>query len=327
MENWLLDSPEPWTRYRTRLDLLHQPETHPLVQAERESLLADARLQILVTESAWPGYALQRHNDARHPLHKLGVLADFGLRRADPVIDLLLESLLNHQSGSGAFQSLVNIPAAFGGSGKEDWTWLSCDAPLVLNALLALGCERDERIEMAIEHLVALVDENGWRCASAPELGRFRGPGRRTDPCPIANLYALQALSRLPERINSPAAQAGVEMLLHHWEIRSTQKYYLFAMGTDFLKLKYPFVWYDLLHVVDILSRFPFAYRDPRFQEMLAALIVQSDSQGRFTAGSMYQVWKGWSFADKKTPSPWLTFLVLRMLERVGEFKADFPRG
>jgi hypothetical protein len=98
-------------------------------------------------------------------------------------------------------------------------------------------------------------------------------------------------------------------------------------MGTDFLKLKYPFVWYDLLHVVDILSRFPFAYRDPRFQEMLAALIVQSDSQGRYTAGSMYQVWKGWSFADKKTPSPWLTFLVLRMLERVGEFKADFPRG
>jgi len=33
-----------------------------------------------------------------------------------------------------------------------------------------------------------------------------------------------------------------------------------------------------------------------------------------YTAGSMYRAWKGWSFADKKHPSPWLTFLVLRVL-------------
>jgi hypothetical protein len=32
----------------------------------------------------------------------------------------------------------------------------------------------------------------------------------------------------------------------------------------------------------------------------------------------MYMSWKGWSFADKKSPSPWLTFLVLRLLKRVG---------
>lgn len=32
----------------------------------------------------WPGQALERHNDARHLIHKLTVLADFGLRAADP---------------------------------------------------------------------------------------------------------------------------------------------------------------------------------------------------------------------------------------------------
>jgi hypothetical protein len=31
----------------------------------------------------------------------------------------------------------------------------------------------------------------------------------------------------------------------------------------------------------------------------------------------MYRAWKGWSFADKKNPSPWLTFLVLRMIKRM----------
>jgi hypothetical protein len=33
----------------------------------------------------------------------------------------------------------------------------------------------------------------------------------------------------------------------------------------------------------------------------------------------MYVAWKGWSFADKKTPSPWLTFLVRRIQKRVEE--------
>jgi hypothetical protein len=31
----------------------------------------------------------------------------------------------------------------------------------------------------------------------------------------------------------------------------------------------------------------------------------------------MYRAWKGWSFADKKRPSPWLTFLVLRIQHRL----------
>jgi len=317
IENWLLDSSEPWTRYHARLELLDQPESDPQVQTERESMLADLRVRGLIAEAAWPGYALQRHNDARHPLHKLSVLADFGLHSGDPGIDTLLEAILAHQSVEGAFQSLVSIPAAFGGSGKAEWAWLACDAPLLLYALLKLGCERDERIDLAIGHLAGLVVENGWRCAGAAEVGRFRGPGRKADPCPIATLYALKALAQIPEILDSPAAHAGAEMLLHHWEVRNSQKYYLFGMGSDFRKLKYPFVWYDILHVVAVLSHYSFVHGDTRFQEMLTSMTSQADSQGRYTAGSMYQAWKGWSFADKKAPSPWLTFLVMRIHKRV----------
>jgi hypothetical protein len=111
-------------------------------------------------------------------------------------------------------------------------------------------------------------------------------------------------------------------MLLHHWEIQRGQKYFLFGIGTDFRKIKYPFVWYDILHVTDVLSRFPFVHKDPRFQEMLTALSEQADAQGRYTATSMYRAWKGWSFADKKHPSPWLTFLVLQVLKRTGQGKS-----
>jgi len=73
------------------------------------------------------------------------------------------------------------------------------------------------------------------------------------------------------------------------------------------------------LHVVDVLSRFPFVHADPRFREMAETITTQTDGKGRYTASSMYRAWKGWSFADKKNPSPWLTFLVLRVLKRIGQ--------
>jgi hypothetical protein len=51
---------------------------------------------------------------------------------------------------------------------------------------------------------------------------------------------------------------------------------------------------------------------------MVEAITAQADEDGRYTASSMYRAWKGWSFADKKNPSPWLTFLVLRVQRRMG---------
>jgi hypothetical protein len=50
---------------------------------------------------------------------------------------------------------------------------------------------------------------------------------------------------------------------------------------------------------------------------MVEAITIQADDEGRYAAGSMYQAWKGWSFANKKNPSPWLTFLVLRIQRRM----------
>ena len=52
--------------------------------------------------------------------------------------------------------------------------------------------------------------------------------------------------------------------------------------------------------------------------DMVETITAQADDTGRYTAGSMYRAWKGWSFADKKQPSPWLTCLVLRLEKRIG---------
>jgi hypothetical protein len=315
---WLLESDEPWTRYRSLLDLLDRPDGDAEVEASRQEMLAHPSVKALVAEAAtWPSYALKRHNDAKHPLYALSTLADFGLRAGDPGMRPVIDAAMAHQSEEGAFQTKIRLYKRFGGIDGERWTWMACDAPTLAYALLSFGLADDERVRRAVDHLTGLVDDSGWRCAAAPELGSFKGPGRREDPCPIANVYALKALSQVPERVDSSATRSGAEALLWHWGPECDRKLFLFGLGTRFRKLKYPFVWYDILHVVDVLSRFSFVHDDPRFQEMVAAITEQADDEGRYTATSMYRAWKGWSFADKKTPSPWLTFLVLRIQRRV----------
>ena len=316
---WLLASDEPWTRYRTWVDLLDRPADDAEVQAARREMLAHPQVQALIEQVAgWPGYAIKGHKDARHPLYQFSTLADFGVRADDPGMAAGIEALLAHQSEQGSFETLMALYKRFAGIDGEHWVWMACDAPTLLYALLSFGLADDARVQRALDHLVGLVEDNGWRCRAAPKLGNFKGPGRREDPCPIANVYALKALAQAPEWIDSPATRAGTEMLLWHWGPQCAHKIYLFGIGAMFRKPKYPFVWYDILHVADVLSRYPWVRDDARFRAMVEAITGQADAQGRYTAGSMYRAWKGWSFADKKAPSPWLTFLVLRILRRTG---------
>jgi hypothetical protein len=316
---WLLSSDEPWTHYRTLVDFLDRSEQDPEVMDARSEMIEHPMVQAMIREAGtWPGYPLKRHNDAKHLLYKFSTLADFGIRKDDPGMTVGIDALMAHQSEAGPFQIVVNIPQAFGGTGEDMWTWIACDSPTLLYTLMSMGLGDDARVRRALEALIGLVQENGWRCCAAPELGSFRGPGRKDDPCPIVNVYMLKAISLRPDLIGGSAAKAGLEMLLGHWQKQHERKIYLFGIGTDFKKLKYPFIWYDILHVVDVLSRYPQVHKDPRFLEMVNTITNQADDGSRYTASSMYQAWKGWSFADKKKPSPWLTFLVLRILKRIG---------
>jgi len=314
---WLLGS-LPWVEYCTRLDLLKQPEDDPQVQAARQAMLAHPQVQALLVElQGWPGRVLTSHKQAGHPLHKLVFLADLGLRAGDPGIDMIIDRILEHRSDAGPFQVLMNIPRHFGGSGEDQWAWALCDAPLLLYALLKFGLGGDLRIQEAVSYLAGLVRANGWPCAASPELGRFRGPGRKDDPCPYANLVMLKALSETGKWSNSQASRTGAETLLSLWEHSREQHPYMFYMGTDFSKLKAPLVWYDILHVLDVLSQFPWLRGDARLQDMAAIVRAKADGQGRFTPESVWKAWGEWDFGQKKTPSPWLTLVALRMLKRV----------
>ncbi len=315
---WLLEG-EPWIEYRTRLDLLGQTEVEPQVRSAREATLANIQVRNLVVElSQWPGTVISSHKSAGQPFHKLTFIADLGLRAGDPGMDGIIWRILEHQSSEGPFQLSTNIPVHFGGTGQDQWAWALCDAPLIVYGLAKFGLEDDPRVKAATNTLVGLVRDNGWPCVVSKELGKFRGPGRKDDPCPFATLAMLKALSVISDRRDGPECHTGADTLLNLWNESNTQHPYMFYMGTDFRKLKVPLVWYDLVHVLDVLSRFPWLRNDRRLINMLKMLENKADEQGRFMLESVWTAWKDWEFGQKKVPSRWLTLIAWRILTRVG---------
>jgi len=318
--DWLLKG-EPWVEYRARQDLLGQSEDDPQVRLARQSMLTTPQVQNLVAElSGWPGTVISSHKSAGQPFHKLTFIADLGLKADDPGMDVIIQRILEHQSDEGPFQLPTNIPVHFGGTGSDQWAWALCDAPLIVYALLKFGLQDHPAVKSAISHLARLVRENGWPCAVSKELGKFRGPGRKEDPCPFATLAMLKVLSVMEEWSSSPECHTGAETLLKLWSDSLTQHPYIFYMGTDFRKLKVPFVWYDLMHVLDILSHFEWLKEDPRLLDMLSLVKCKADEQGRFTLESIWTAWKDWEFGQKKVPSRWLTLLAWRIVGRVETF-------
>ncbi len=311
--SWLLSGP-PWVQYRTRLDLLGQSESDTEVRAARQAMLTDPQVQGLVAELAgWPGVVLASHKSAGLQMHKLTFIADLGLRAGDPGVDKITTRIFERQSADGPFQMPMNISESYGGSGTDMLAWALCDAPVTLYGLLKLGFGSDPRVRKSAEYLMGLVREDGWPCAVSPELGKWRGPGRKDDPCPYANLVMLKALAQTEWR-DSSATRAGAEAALSLWSESQARHPYMFYMGVDFRKLKAPFIWYDLLHVLVVLTQFPFLKGDPRLEEMLDLLASKAGPQGRYTPESIWKAWSGWDFGQKKESSRWLTFLAHRVL-------------
>ena len=314
---WLLEG-EPWVEYRTRVDLLEQSEDEAMVIRARKEMIGHPKVQSLLGElKDWPCTVLKSHRSASQPFHKLSFIADLGLKIDDPPLDEIVRKVFEHKSEEGPFQLPMNVPQHFGGSGRDEWAWALCDAPVIVYSLAKFGLGKDEQIQKAVKYLVGLVRENGWPCVVSKEMGKFRGPGRKDDPCPYATLVMLKMLSQLDGGRDTKEARVGVECLLNLWEKSREIHPYMFLMGTDFRKIKAPFIWYDIVHVLDVLSQFSRSRNDNRLKEMVEIVKSKANGEGKYTPESEWKAWKGWDFGQKKQPSRWLTLVILRMLKRV----------
>lgn len=303
--DWLLAAPEPYIRYQA-LKFFDPAAADPALLDDdpfiQENLLA---------VSAWPDAVLTRHDKPDLFMHRLAMLADLGVTErtagARPVVDSLLANI----EPDGSLRINIMIPTVFGGSGEVSKEWLICDFPVTVYALLRMGvC--DTRLEQATTRLIELAGAEYFSCCGS--IPKFKGPGRRGGMCPYANLLVARALSVTPEDRSSSAAQLAAHAVLGHWTDRKTAKPFLFGMGTDFLKLKFPMIWYNLLHVLYALRPIDGVSEDSRYVEMTGHLRGKLDAMGRATAESMYMIYKAQEWSNKKKPSRLLTVLIHRLL-------------
>jgi hypothetical protein len=186
-------------------------------------------------------------------------------------------------------------------------------------ALLKAKVDYQRHIRQGVEHLLTLYRENGFPHSVSEEHGTFKGPGRKDDCCPFATLIMLKLLSEIDEYRNGDVVKGGIEAILSLWENSLEKHPYMFYMGTDFRKLKAPAMWYDIVSVADLMSKYSYLKIDPRFCEMIGIIKGKQDADGMFIPESIYQKCKGWDFGQKKTVSPYLTYLCVRLLERQEE--------
>ncbi len=316
----LLNRSEDWLKYAIHLNLLHEPK----------ETLGDLRLSVLHNEkiksylkdiSEFHNTPVLSHKNPDLPMHKLLFLLDLGLDVEVPEIAAAIRAILANRDEHSVFQSVVNIPRHFGGTGENAFSWCLCDAPALFTILIKAGIDNDQ-IRTGVKYLTSLYRDNGFPCFASPELGRFRGPGKKEDCCPYATLLMANLLAEIPSYRSSDIAVSAVNALLDLWENSMTQHPYLFYMGTDFRKLKAPSCWYDLISVADAVSKYPSAHKDKRFSEMLNLIKSKQDGEGFFTPESVYIKYKTWDFGQKKSTSPYLTYLCYKIFNRSGNFSA-----
>ena len=312
----LLDRSENWLKYPILLHLCHGPKD-TLVES-RNAALADTRIKSYMKDVAnYHSTLVTNHKNPDLPIHKLLFLLDLGFDVEVPEIKAAVDEILKHQDENGVYQSMTNVPKHFGGAGVDAFSWCLCDAPLLLLALLKAGMDYNKYIKPGVDYLALLCRDNGFPCATSPELGKFRGPGKKDDCCPYATLIMADLLSNIPEYQDSQVATTSVKALLSMWENSRDQHPYMFYMGTDFRKLKAPSYWYDIVSVAGVLSKYEFVRNDSRFTEMITLIQSKQDRDGFFIPESVYLKLKDWDFGQKKVPSPYLIYLCYRIFDRL----------
>jgi len=269
--DFILENEETWLRYAARINILK--ESKESVAGLRQQALSDPKIQAYLKDIAdYHNILVSNHKNPDLPIHKLLFLLDIGFDTDVPEIRTAIDKIMEHKDENGVYQSLTNIPKHFGGNGEDTFGWCLCDAPLLFFALFQAGIDYDKHIKQGVDYLAGFHTDSGFPCSVSREFGKFRGPGRKDDPCPYASLVMLKLLSAVPVYHESEIVSTTAAALLSLWKNSLERHPYMFYMGTDFRKLKAPAMWYDLVSVMDVLSRVESAKSDARFMEMVSLM-------------------------------------------------------
>jgi hypothetical protein len=307
---WLLNG-KPWVVYRTLTDLLGKEEKDSTVIAARRAIskhqLVKRIFQDLNEDGYW-GTPKDIHTwwpRKNTTFWILPVLADFGFTAEDKRVTKACEYVFTTQLESGGF-------------GWDPPTKPSdCHSAIIIESLAKLGLLQDTRLQKAYEWLVRRRRlDGGFWCKDTGQIG---GPREKKPSCAMATMFVLGALAQNLQLRKTENVRKGIDFLFECWENRGKVRYagHDSQVGTDWEKLKYPFVDYKILKFLDVLSQFEYAKHGLQESEMVSLLLSKGDEKGRFTPESIVEVWSNFDFGQKEKPSRWITFLALRIAKRI----------
>lgn len=324
---WLLASDEPQARWVTLACLVTEGPAGATASAAagRAAALAEAHAAVLADPATrslldripdWESPVdLSGHNRPELATNLLDLLADIGLTEEDdPRIAHLIGQMLSHTDSDGRF-----IAFAVQRSGPAVWGCLPCDTHAIADVALRFGHVDDPRVRRALAAAEADLAETdmgpAWLCRPDAVTG-FRGPGRKTEPCPQTTLEALRAFSWIPEAERPAWLGSVAHTVLEIWRQRGERRPYMMGHGRQFKTVKWPPTWYGAYEIVDVLGRLPDTWQDmPEDRHSLAeiaACLLEYNvaADGRVTPLSAFRDFDELSITDKKKPSPLATALL-----------------
>ena len=329
----LLASDEPFARFVTLTAVLGMAEDQAEVRRTRQAVVADPRVRALVDrlpgrESA---FAFSGHNSPAFPPNLLRLLHGMGVRAGDfPAIERLLDAMLRHQADDGRYLT----PGGTTGKTPSEWASLPCDHFAILEVLLLFGRRKAPGVDQALARVRSTFAETtqgpAWHCIPDP-VAKWRGPGRKNDACLQVTVEALR-LFGLVAAAERPRAVAGAaRTLLGAWRNRTSEKPYMFGHGRRFVDGKWPPTWYDASAVLEALAPYRYIWAGETAStedresvvEIVKALAGTVAVDGMVTPRSCFKGFEGYSFGQKRSPSPWATARVCGVLRAFATVAGD----
>jgi hypothetical protein len=303
-------SGDPRVELVARRDLLDE-SVPPSLPAR---VASDSRVgDLLEATDPWPPERRStKAYDPKDAIWKVGVLADFGLDRADARVAALSDRLFAAAAPDGTFRH-----GGFDHTRTYDSRGYTCISHEVTGALARFGFRDDPRLEPAISHIRSTQRlDGGWH----PNALLQPGAPRESEPsCPFGTSHVLRAAAAIGGGLFDSVAPRAAGYLLDCWGRRDEPfRPVGCGMGTTFAKLSYPFATFGILSLVDVLTAVPTARGDPRLLAMVDAIKATRGEDG-YHAATVSGSWANFDFGQKKLPSPWITVLVNRAIRRMGD--------
>jgi len=292
--DWLLEGDQPAVRYRALTELLHRPESDPVVRAARRDVpLRGWAAEILGRRR--PGAGWDDETSQYRPKYlstnwMMLVLSDLGLTREVAEVRELCEYWMKGFAATGGM---------LGGSstGKPHY----CVAANQARALIRFGYEDDPRVRKTLDWLVEAADpKGGWSCM---------GTGRNLDSWEAMSVFAAYPRAKWTAAMESCVAR-GAEFFLERELYRQGGHY------APWFRFHYPpHYYYDLLVGLDFMTALGYA-DDPRMNHALDFLRSRRRPDGTWNLDAVHPDLEGgtarwYASHPKHRPTPFA-------LEQVG---------